>query len=549
MPFRLSPGTRVLKMRRISRDSEDSTALARQADALDGAAAEGRFDEVGDVEDSFVSGAVRPEERPGLGRWMREPLWYEWDAIMVTSLDRITRNQTHWEMFADKCYQAGKDVICLDDPELDIAPGNGRMLAYIKATHAQAYRETIVQKRRSQTRYYRDESLWGGGTWPFGYRPVLTDHQSRRRYKLAIDPVTGPLIREAYERIAEQGWSMSRLCRDWNDRRVLTSQDYQRSANEAEGKGGVKTEVKGVRWTTSTLGKMLKKPTLKGIAMHRGAPLLRDGVPVRWAAPILSDEEFEKLQAVVTALGLHRAGIKPGASPMTGVLYCPCGKKMYENRSAGKLSTGEIRRHEYFRCSSWSNGEACAFSVSWPQAQVYATVERTFLARMGDREITERRYIPGRGNRKRIKELERAIDNLSQSVALAASPAVIASLTGAMERHAATLEELFAERCTPGRWEVTGTGRTYAEQWSALRGWKERGSFLREAGFRLFVWGDPAKKSRGVAMCVIAPIDVAERTGSAPAGSVEPHDEEQWNLDAFTVFKETWEGRDLPSEI
>ncbi|MER6256629.1 recombinase family protein [Streptomyces sp. NPDC001584] len=98
MPYRPSPGTRVLKMRRISRDSEDGSALARQAEALDGAVAEGRFDEVGDVEDTFVSGAVSPEERPGLGRWMREPLWYEWDAIMVTSLDRITRNQTHWEM-------------------------------------------------------------------------------------------------------------------------------------------------------------------------------------------------------------------------------------------------------------------------------------------------------------------------------------------------------------------------------------------------------------------------------------------------------------------
>ncbi|MFD3697124.1 recombinase family protein [Streptomyces sp. NPDC058646] len=67
-----------------------------------GVVAEGRYDVVGDVEDSFVSGAVSPEERPSLGRWMREPLWYEWDAIMVTSLDRITRNQTHWEMFADK---------------------------------------------------------------------------------------------------------------------------------------------------------------------------------------------------------------------------------------------------------------------------------------------------------------------------------------------------------------------------------------------------------------------------------------------------------------
>nr|WP_275432034.1 MULTISPECIES: recombinase family protein [unclassified Streptomyces] len=528
-------------MRRISRNSEDSSALARQVEALDGAAAEGRFDVVGDVEDSFISGAVRPDERPGLGRWMREPLWYRWDAIMVTSLDRITRNQTHWEMFADRCYQDGKDVICLDDPALDITPGNGRMIAYIKATQAQEYREAIVQQRRNQTQYYRDECLWGGGTWPFGYRPVLAEHQGRQRYKLLIDPVTGPMIREAYERIAEQGWSMSRLCQDWNERGVLTSQDYQRSVNGGERKAGVKTAVKGTRWTTSTLGKMLKKPILRGIAMHGGEPLLRDGVPVRWADPVLSDGEFAKLQAAVSALGRHRAGIKSNASPMTGLLYCPCGRKMYENSSIGKLSTGEIRHHKYFRCSSWSNGKACDFSVSWPQDQVYAAAERAVLGKLGGEEITQRQYVPGRDNRKQIKELERAIGNLSQSIALAASPVVVASLTGAMERHAANLEELMAEPFVPGRWEVVGTGQTYAERWSEMNGWKEQGPFLRQAGIRLFIRSRPRANARHMAICIITPNDVAERASDALAESVEPSDEEAWSLEALKIFQEVLE--------
>ncbi|MFE2640014.1 recombinase family protein [Streptomyces scopuliridis] len=541
MSYKPSPGTRVLKMRRISRDSEDSSALARQAEALDGAAVEGRYDAVGDVEDSFVSGAISPEERPGLGRWMREPLWYEWDAIMVTSLDRITRNQTHWEMFADKCYQSGKDVICLDDPSLDITPGNGRMIAYIKATQAQEYREAIVRKRRNQTQYYRDESLWGGGTWPFGYRPTLTECQGRQRYKLEIDPVTGPLIREAYERIAEQGWSMSRLCNEWNERGVLTSQDYQRSVNAAEKKAGVKTQIKGTKWTTSILGKILKKPILKGVAMHKGEPLLRDGVPVRWADSILDDDEFDKLQVAVKALGQYRAGIKSNASPMTGVLYCPCGKKMYENSSVGKLNTGEVRHHKYFRCSSWSNGKACDFSTSWPQDEVYATAEYAFLSKLGGDEITERRYVPGKDNRKKIKELEYAIDNLAQSIALASSPAVVASITGTMERHAANLEALREEPFVPGRWEVTGTGQTYAAKWSAMAEWKERGEFLRTTGFRIFVWRNPKDRSRDMAIYVISPNDVASKASDALSGDVEPSDEKEWDLQALKIFREVIE--------
>ncbi|MFB0626476.1 hypothetical protein [Streptomyces sp. AB3(2024)] len=148
-------------------------------------------------------------------------------------------------------------------------------------------------------------------------------------------------------------------------------------------------------------------------------------------------------------------------------------------------------------CSSalaWSNGKACEFSVSWSQDQLYVMAEHAFLAKLGNEEITERRYVPGRDNRKQIKELERAIDDLAQSIALAASSVVVASLTGAMERHAANLEALMGEPFVPGRWEVAGTGQTYAGKWSTMRGWTERGPFLREAGFRLFVWGRPKAK-------------------------------------------------------
>ncbi|MFJ9773850.1 recombinase family protein [Kitasatospora sp. NPDC101157] len=544
MPHQPHPGTRVLRMRRISRDSEDSSALVRQAEAQGAAMTAGRYVSAGEVEDSFVSGAISPEDRPNLGKWMREPLWYEWDAIMVTSLDRITRNQTHWELFADKCYQGGKDIICLDDPSLDIRPGNGRMIAYIKATQAQEYREAIVQKRRDQTRYYRDESLWGGGTWPFGYRAVLAEHNGRQRFKLIIDPVTGPLVREAYERIVGEGWTMGRLCSDWNSRGVLTSQDHQRSVNAAEGKAGVKYEIKGSKWLTSTLSKLLKKPVLKGIAMHKGEPLLRDGIPVRWADPILTDEEFDQLQATVTELGKFRAGIKSNASPAAGVFFCPCGKKMYENSSNTTLASGEPKRHEYFRCSSWSNGTPCPFSVSWPQSFLYSVAEHGFLTTVGGEEITERIYVPGKDNRRQIKELEGAIENLSNSIALATSPVVIETVTKTMERHAATLETLRAEPFVPGRWEVRGTGQTYAAKWARMDGWKERGPFLRQAGFRIFVWGHPKKKDQGAAVYVIPPKDIALKANTGDGPAIEPTDQQSWDLAALKIF-----GEILDSEI
>ncbi|MFD7536437.1 recombinase family protein [Streptomyces sp. NPDC059819] len=553
---RLLPGMRVLKVRRISRDTEDSSALARQGEELDAATEAGRYAVAGEVEDSTVSGAVNLDERPKLGRWMKDPLWYEWDALMVTSLDRITRDQHHWDRFAERCHKGGKEIVCLDDPALDIHTPTGRMIAYIKATQAQEYREAIVKKRRNQTQYYRDENLWGGGTWPFGYRPILSDHKGKQRYKLIIDPVTGPLIREAYERIAEQGWSMGQVCNDWNarprhlpdchaigrentavcvcGRGVLSSQDHQRSVNGEGNKPGVKTHIKGTRWTTSTLGKMLKKPILKGVAMHKGEPLLKDGMPVRWADPILTDQEFAKLQVAVTALGKYRAGIKSNASPMTGVLYCPCGLKMYENSSPAKLRTGEVRKHRYFRCSSWSNGTACPFSVSWPQEELYEAAEQAFLSKLGEQEIVERTYIPGKDNRQQIKELEAAMENLSQAIAQATSAIAITALTGTMERHAANLEELKAEPFVPGRWEERRIGQTYQQRWAAMATWKERGPFLRKAGFRLFPVGSP---KGAFVVGFITPKDLSERADGALQGLWDSSEGEEYETGAFAAFQ------------
>ncbi|MER6256628.1 hypothetical protein ABT224_35290 [Streptomyces sp. NPDC001584] len=119
-------------------------------------------------------------------------------------------------------------------------------------------------------------------------------------------------------------------------------------------------------------------------------------------------------------------------------------------------------------------------------------------------------------------------------------------MTGTLEMHAANLEELMAQPFVPGRWEVTSTGRTYAEKWSTMRGWKERGPFLREAGFRLFVRGHLQTRGRDATICVISPLDVAERVSCALARSVEPNDEEAWNLEALKIFKEVLDAEKRP---
>jgi len=486
---------RVLKVRRISRDTETSSALERQDTDIDDALAGTGTVVVADVVDATISGAVNLDDRPQMGKWMKEPLWFEWDAIVVTALDRITREQYHWEMFAEKCHQGGKEIICLDDPALDIHSTTGRLIAYVKASQAAEYRQAVSKKRKGQTESFRQSELWGGGAWPFGYHPmpVQTDDE-KIRYKLFLDPVTSKLVREAYDRIVNQGDSMGKICRDWNDRGIPTSKDYQRSANAAERKAGAKTQVKGSIWASSALGAVLRKPTLKGIAMHKGEPLLKNGKPVRWAEPILTDEEYDKLQKILEGYKEAKNGVRRNSDPTSGLFLCPCGVKLYPDKRTNKQTRKGVvvgtRTSHYFRCGSRIlTGKACGFRASWPRELLLSEMESGFLHRIGHKEIMTRTWVPGTDNRKQIAELKAANENLLTAIKAAKNPVVVTSLVESQEENATLLAELEAEPYKPGHWVEHGTGKTYRQEWERMASWEERGPFLHRSGFRLIPMG------------------------------------------------------------
>ncbi len=169
--------SRVLAVQRISRDTETSSALSRQDKDLTLAIQRQGHQEVGRVVDATVSGAVNLDQRPSLKKWLVSPLLHEWDALMVTTQDRITRDDMHWWQFVGWVLENGKSLVILDDPSFGIDTEDGRMIAGIKATQAAKYRKEVQAKKLKQTQDFREERLWPGGIWPFGYtgpRPLST---------------------------------------------------------------------------------------------------------------------------------------------------------------------------------------------------------------------------------------------------------------------------------------------------------------------------------------------------------------------------------------
>lgn len=487
---------RVVKVRRISRDTEQSSALAAQDEALSDAAAKARYEVVGDVEDSCVSGAVNLDKRPSLGEWLREPLLATWDALMFTTQDRITRDDLHWWGFVAFLQSNKKNVIVLDDPGLDLTTPNGRVIAGFKAAQAANYRNDVITKKHKQLEHYRAHDFWPGGQWPFGYRAerLIDEKEGKPRFRLIQDPVTAPLVREAYDRMVNKGWRLNQIARDWNKRGIDTPRNHQIRTNLTLGREGVSTKVNPrLKWQHTMLKAILTRPTIMGLSIQDGKVRQRNGLPVQWAKPIVSKSEFDKLQAVIATNGFDK--LPETANPMTGLVYCWCGEPMHSStaRNKRRLKDGAIREHTYYymRCRSIARNNPCEHRTTWPLGFITQRLEAVFLEQLENVEIEEKTFIPGKDHTDEIANLRQGIDNLAQHlVDLPPGGTAANSILTTMREYEAQLVQLEAEPLVADRWEVTGTGLTFGQRWAADHRWDSRFDLLHKLGIRLYLGGD-----------------------------------------------------------
>ncbi|MHC5262469.1 recombinase family protein [Streptomyces sp. UC4497] len=486
---------RVLAVQRISRDTESSSALLRQDEELSVALCAGAYEEVGRVVDSTVSGAVNLDQRASLGKWLRAPLVDEWDALMVTSQDRITRDDMHWWQFVDWVLKNGKSVVVLDDPSFDISTEDGRMVAGIKAAQAAKYRRVVQEKQLGRTAYFRDNKLWNGGIWPYGYRAVAFEFKGERRKRLVPDPVTAPLVREAFERLVSGSSTVYAIVRDWNERGVPTARDHQRRVQNAERPEHERRPETGGFWAVTPLRNMLRSDALMGVMMHRSRPVVgADGAAVRWADPILTREEFTALQGALTTehSAVMSAAVttrRQSRTPLAGVVRCFCGAPIHVRVQRNRLQGGGTSSIEYYNCRTTADGPRCELPGSWQVAALHERVEQDFLNRLGDRDIMKRTLVPGRDRSATITELRKAIDNLAAAVATAENPAAVTALTRKLDETSRTLAVLEKEPVILPRWIEEACGETYGQRWQRLGDWASRAELLRDAGVTYFVRG------------------------------------------------------------
>jgi site-specific DNA recombinase len=499
--------TRVLGVLRLSRASDESTSVVRQRQAIQRWADARGAVVVGWAEDVDVSGAVAPWKRPGLGEWLPSTIgkevseveerlaWEEsradeWDAICAWKLDRISRRVVHTAQLVEWAEANGKAVASAEDG-FDLSTPMGKVMFSMIAAFAEGELEAIKFRARSSFTHLMKQGRWRGGFEPYGYRPEKMDDGDG--WRLVPDEVgtgTAHTVREIVRRTLE-GEATNAVCRWLNEQGSPTSLDAQRIRNGKDPRGAI--------WRVGNLLKLLRSHTLLGrvemteeVAGPGGRKVKRtrlvrgeDGLPLQRAEPLISEEEWKRLQAKLDENSRPESGNRYDRSPLLRVAFCVCGEPMYRNNGRSRM---------YYRCSSRNqSGAECGKTLAISAEELESTVSDNFLNAVGDLEMIRRTFRPGSDHTAEIAEVTRALAELREDreAGLYSSEAGKKEYRESYLRLDGKRETLLSLPSQPDRWEESGTGVTYRKHFEALSSPADQNAALREAGVRAVVHAEP----------------------------------------------------------
>jgi hypothetical protein len=304
---------------------------------------------------------------------------------------------------------------------------------------------------------------------------------------LVPDPEYAPVVQEMARRYVD-GDSFHMISLWLNDQGVPLPRDVQRlrrvqaKALETGKKPPADSEViRGRGWTTQSVRQALSSPTLGGFVPSRGE-LRRDAknIVVR-SKPLISAEEYGRLEAALKARANAR---RSDASSLLGVARCllctaPYHITTYKGRSSGKY-------FRYYQCDNARQVQCPAGRI--PEQQLVDLVTGRFLDVVGGQPVLEPVYIAAVNYSQELADIEDAIKNLQSQVGR--SPAYkgeegireFLSLIGSLQEDKA---RLLALDTSPARTEYHETGKTFRQRWEE-NDEEGRRRLMADSGFRFF---------------------------------------------------------------
>lgn len=307
--------------------------------------------------DTDVSGSVSPFDREGLGPWLTDPAKVgQWDYLVFTKLDRLTRSLGDFDDLVQWCDRNGKTLVSISE-SIDLSTYVGRMLANILAMFAQFERERMADRARDSHAKSKANGWWHGGNPPYGYEPYKVDSH----FELRVNEAQAMVIRAIVAAFLS-GMSRNAIARDLNANRVPSPY--------------------GKQWHMIAVNRVLEA-----------------------SGSFVSVDDFGKVRdrLDVTSNPVTR---RENAPMLLNVAYCTCGSPLYsclvnhKNRSTPA--------HEYYRCY----GKCGARLIPMPTLD--AEVDTAMVDTYGWVPVWTKSHTRGKSYAKEIAAVERQIRQLDQ---------------------------------------------------------------------------------------------------------------------------------------
>ena len=314
-----------------------------------------------------------------------------WGSIIVYKLDRFSRDRINFAIARDILKKNGVRLVSATENISD-AP-EGIIFESLLEGLAEYYSAELSQKIK---RGKRESAMKGKNTgcyYPLGYKGADGYH--------VIDPLTAPLVKEAFERYAE-GEKITDIYRDFNARGYRTP--------------------RGAEFNRSSFRTMFGNENYIGVYKYMEIRI-EDKIP-----PIIENELFEKVQK-----RLEENNRRPPRGRakvdylLSGKIICGHCESMM-NGETGTSKSG--KPHNYYMCFGRKKKNGCTKKNVRKDDIELMVVENAFnlltdekieeLAEIGYRESVRAMKEDSRISEltKKIAENNKAIDNLSKAILL-----------------------------------------------------------------------------------------------------------------------------------
>jgi site-specific DNA recombinase len=313
--------------------------------------------------DDGVSGTIPLHERPAGRRLLEDAKAGKFDAVLVYKLDRLGRKLLVIVDAHDRLVEAGVSLRSAREP-IDTSTAPGRLIFQMLASFAEYDRENIGERTRAGLhRAFRAGKYMG--RVPYGYR---ADEDTR----LEVVPGEAEVVREVFRNVAA-GSTLYAEAKRLNDLGLPG----------AGHRYGSRERVPGPRWTTTTVGGIVRQRAYSGTHEVRvGQEVIEREVPA-----IVSPELQEHARAALRENKRHPRREGDRRYLLAGLVRCAtCGYGC-----SGHATWGKGKRYSYYSCITNKPGRAVKTAphrapyvrAEWLEETVWIDIKR-FVVNPGE---------------------------------------------------------------------------------------------------------------------------------------------------------------------